>query len=93
MKPYPENISNMGAQKKFNYRQSRARMVVKNAFGRLKMRWRCLSKRLDSKLGFAVNTMAACVTLHNVCETFSDPLWKSGEQMRVPYCYNSQQTT
>ena len=69
MKPYPENISNIGAQKQFNYRQSRARMMVENE---LKMRWRCLSKRLDCKLGLAVNTVAVCVTLHNMCETFSD---------------------
>ena len=57
-------------------------MVVENAFGRLKMRWRCLSKRLDCKLGLAVHTVAACVTLHNMCETFSDPFmeeWRTEE--------------
>ena len=71
MKPYPKSISNTGAQKQLNYRQSRVRMVVENDFGMLKMRWRCLSKRLDCKLGLAVNTVAACVTMHNMCETFS----------------------
>ena len=73
MKPYPESISNTGAQKQFIYRQSRARVAVGNVLGRLKMRWRCLSKRLDCKLGLAVHTVAACVTLHYMCETFGDP--------------------
>ena len=47
-------------------------MVVENSFGRLKMRWRCLSKRLDCKLNNVINIVAACVTLHNLCETIGD---------------------
>ena len=46
MKPYMyiENKSTPRDEKDFKYRQSRARIVVKNAFGRLKGRWRCLLK-------------------------------------------------
>ena len=39
MKPYPENVTTTTEEKVFNYRQSRARMVVENAFGRLKGCW------------------------------------------------------
>ena len=38
MKPYVENAHTTAQERLFNYRQSRARMVVENAFGRLKGR-------------------------------------------------------
>ena len=70
MKPYAENNSTTQQQHIFNYRQSRARMVIENAFGRLKGRWRCLLKRLDFKLENIQHVVAACVVLHNMCEMF-----------------------
>ena len=74
MKPYAENAHTTAGQRHFNYRQSRARMVVENAFGRLKGRWRCLLKRLDVKLHNVTNIVATCVILHNLCELHGD-LW------------------
>ena len=47
-------------------------MVIENAFGRLKGRWRCLLKRLDFKLENVPHVVAACVVLHNMCEMFGD---------------------
>ena len=44
MKPYLDNSSTTSKERLFNYRQSRSRMVVENAFGRLKGRWHCLLK-------------------------------------------------
>ena len=72
MKPYPENAHTTANQRHFNYRQSRARMVVENAFGRLKGRWRCLLKRLDVRLENVTNIVTACVILHNICEFHGD---------------------
>ena len=72
MKPYPETSCITTQQKLFNYRQSRARMVVENAFGRLKGRWCCLLKRLDFKLENVPHVVSSCVVLHNMCEMFGD---------------------
>ena len=72
MKAYPENPTMAQKQKLFNYRLSRARMVVKNAFGRLKGRWRCLLKRNDSRVSNVIDITTACVVLHNICEIFND---------------------
>lgn len=72
MNPYPENAHTTANQRHFNYRQSRARMVVESAFGRLKGRWRCLLKRLDVKLDNVTNIVAACGVFHNMCEFYGD---------------------
>ena len=69
MKPYLENALTTPQEQIFNYRQSRARMVVENAFGRLKGKWRCLMKRMDFYLlPNIINIVAACITLHNFQE-------------------------
>ena len=72
MIPYPVNPHTTAAQHNFNYGQSRARMVVENAFGRLKGRWRCLLKHLDVQVDKVAVAVGACVVLHNICETFGD---------------------
>ena len=60
------NFATSPLQRQFNYCQSRARMVVENAFGRLKGRWRCMLKRMDFQVEIVPNVMATCVTLHNI---------------------------
>ncbi|XP_071490668.1 uncharacterized protein [Diadema antillarum] len=69
MKPFPDNGQLSREQRQYNYRQSRARMVVENAFGRLKGRWRILLKRNDTHIAFLGNLVLACVVLHNLCES------------------------
>lgn len=40
--------------------------MVENAFGRLKARWRCLSKRIDVNYKLVPKVIAVCCTLHNI---------------------------
>ena len=66
MKPYGEAV--LSEQKRyFNYRLSRARMVTEGAFGKLKGRWRILSKKCESHKGTVKKMGLACVVLHNIC--------------------------
>ena len=73
MKPYLENASTTPQQRNFNHRQSRARMVVENSFGRLKGRWRCRLKRNDSHVLNVPNIVSSCVVLHIICEIYGYP--------------------
>ena len=72
LKPYRETTSSTDEEKHFNYRLSRARMVVENAFGRLKGRFRILMKRNDCDIETTLTMVAACVVLHNICEMSGD---------------------
>ncbi|KAM4677598.1 uncharacterized protein O3C94_009686 [Discoglossus pictus] len=56
-----------------NRRFSSALGVAQTAFAHLKSRWRCLLKRNDTDLSFLPTLIAACCTLHNVCESCGDP--------------------
>ena len=47
MKPLPHSPTITDEQKRFNYRLSRARVVVEVAFGRFKVCWHRLSKQMD----------------------------------------------
>ena len=59
-------------QQGFNYCVSHACCVVKNAFGRLKGRWRSLMKRNDTDIRFLPTLATACCVLHNICEIHGD---------------------
>ena len=59
-------------QRNFNFRLSKARITVEHAFGRLKGRWRCLLKHMDYHIDSVPRVVAACVVLHNICETLGD---------------------
>jgi len=55
-------------QENFNFHHSSVRIVVENAFGRLKARWRILKRQLDVKISLAPYIIGACCILHNLCE-------------------------
>ena len=68
-------------KKRYNYAISKARIVVENAFGRLKARWRRLMKRNDILVEHIPNVIAAACILHNVCETHGErfnEVWRQG---------------
>ena len=71
MKPYTGTGLSQ-EQRRFNYRLSRARIVVECAFGRLKGRWRSLLKRSDVRVDFMSTVVTSCCILHNVCEVHKD---------------------
>lgn len=61
-------------QESFNVYHSSARMMVENAFGRLKARWRTLSKRMDCRIELSPYVIMACCCLHNMCENMRLPV-------------------
>ncbi|XP_073684925.1 uncharacterized protein [Garra rufa] len=64
MKPFSDNRLQTPGRRAYNYHHSRARMVVENAFGRLKGRWR---EDFDTHLMNEVDqTAEACETGKNV---------------------------
>ena len=81
MKAFPDNGRLSCEQKVFNYRLSRARVVVEHSYGRLKGRWRCLLKRLDIDVRDVSELVAACCVLHNIREVHGDAFdddWLNG---------------
>lgn len=65
MRPYAKRNLHSNEQKIFNYRLSRARRVVENAFGILMARWRILQKPIALKLNTVEKIVQAITCLHN----------------------------
>lgn len=73
MKPYAgRNLSQI--QKIFNYRLSRARRTIENAFGILASRWRVFRKPICMNPVTVDKIVMACVCLHNFLKTENDTL-------------------
>lgn len=64
LKPYPgRNLAE--TEVIFNYRLSRARRTIENAFGILSCRWRIFRRPFKAKLDLVDAVVKACVCLHN----------------------------
>lgn len=69
------------AQHGFNEKIGEVQRVAKDAFARLKGRWKCLQKRTEVKLTDLPVVLGACCVLHNVCE-------KQGETIEPDLAYD-----
>jgi len=65
--PYAETRAINPSQRNFNKVLSRARVVIEQAFGLLKGRWRCLLVKLDESVDKIPLTIITCCILLNIC--------------------------
>uniref|UniRef100_A0A1A8U6R9 Zgc:113227 n=1 Tax=Nothobranchius furzeri TaxID=105023 RepID=A0A1A8U6R9_NOTFU len=72
LKPFTDTGRLTEQQLLFSKKFSRARVVVENAFGRLKGRWRCLLKRNDCDVSLVRSMILTCCALHNLCESHGE---------------------
>ena len=70
IKPFINTQNNLQIQ--FNITHSSHRVVVENAFGRLKNRFGCLKELNVRKISTAVCLTECCIILHNFLETNND---------------------
>lgn len=72
MRPYPKRSLVSDAHKVYNYRLSRGRRVIENAFGILTSRWRILRRRFKATDENVNRYVLACVALHNFLLTLNE---------------------
>lgn len=70
--PFKDNGNLTQNQKIFNYRHSATRIVIENAFGLLKGRFRRLKYFENDNLKFVVECIVAAAVLHNICLSNDD---------------------
>lgn len=76
MKPYPQK--NLTPQQRiYNYRLSRARRCVENAFGTMASRFRVLHSAITLHPDKVEDVVMACCTLHNLLRTLAPNIYVS----------------
>lgn len=72
LKPFPYVPNQSPSEKLFNYKLSKCRRVVENAFGHLKARFRKVGKGLEVNINNVCTIVLACCVLHNLCNESND---------------------
>ncbi|KAL8602548.1 hypothetical protein ACOMHN_062336 [Nucella lapillus] len=72
MRPYPGR-GRTTRERQFNYRLSRARRVVENAFGLLAARWGVFHSKIAVQPDFCTRIVKAACCLHSMLQTVSTP--------------------
>ena len=70
--PYCDRGNLTQSEVKFNKVLRKTRVVVENAFGRLKGCFRCMAKRLALSVPNACITISACCVPHNFCKLMKE---------------------
>ncbi|XP_043483517.1 uncharacterized protein LOC122511982 [Leptopilina heterotoma] len=81
LKPYPGSYLS-DEQKVFNYRLSRARRIVENAFGIMASRWRILYTKISADPQKVDNIVMAIICLHNFLMSINN----KADTNRQQYC-------
>ncbi|KAM3874741.1 uncharacterized protein ACN63O_024747 [Diretmus argenteus] len=87
LKPCPNTGWLTAEQELFNTQINQAHCVAEHAFGRLKGRWKCLSKRNDCNFEVVKDMVETCCILHNLCERNMDaflPEWITLDHLQPP---------
>lgn len=89
IKPYTDRGNLTPEESIFNVKHSTTRVLVENAFGRLKGRFKSIGKRLDLSVENSRKEIAACCVLHSYCENlheFFDDQLLNGVHVHAGVC-------
>ena len=73
MKPFKQTRRATESHLWYNCTLSQARVVIEQAYGILKGRWRSLYKAMEEKTSSVPLTILACCVLHNIFIIVGDP--------------------
>ena len=88
LKPYGDAVLS-DKKRYFHYRASRGRMVTEGAFGKLKGRWRILSRKCESQKETVKKMGLACLVLHNLCIDLGDMMPRNWD-MTIDHATNNR---
>ena len=77
MVPYPASACAQPFETSFNFAFYSTRIVVEQAFGRLKMRWRVLLGEQQENPQTAARVAIACMVLHNLASESPDSAFRA----------------